>query len=225
MTSFCVAGVLRWVAPAVMAAGMFAGGCASTPSMTNAEPAEPTASHPPAPVQQSGGQTAKQPVPTVPSSQAETEFIANVNQYLELHKKLTQGLPDLPKDAKREDIFARRQALLKRLQAARQDAKPGAVFTPAMQDYVRRMMAKLFAGPAGAQMRASIMDENPVSVKLTANMPYPTEVPLATMPPTVLASLPKLPEVLEYRFIGDDLILLDVLAQMIVDFVPKALPK
>jgi hypothetical protein len=222
MTSFYVARHLRWVAPASLIAVLLTGGCASTPEVTDAAPAEPTASHPPV---QQAGRPARQPAAAEPPSPAETEFIARVNQYLELHKNLAQGLPDMPKDAKREEIFARQQVLLKRLQAARKAARPGEVFTPAMRDYVRRMMAKLTAGPAGGQLRASIMDENPASVKLSVNMPYPSTVPLATMPPTVLASLPKTPEVLEYRFLGDDLILLDVRAQMIVDFVPQALPK
>jgi hypothetical protein len=45
------------------------------------------------------------------------------------------------------------------------------------------------------------------------------------MPPQLLASLPKLPEALEYRFIGDRLILLDVHAHLVVDFIERALPR
>ena len=37
------------------------------------------------------------------------------------------------------------------------------------------------------------------------------------MPPQVLQALPKLPEELEYRFIGDRLILFDIHAHIIVD--------
>jgi len=42
---------------------------------------------------------------------------------------------------------------------------------------------------------------------------------MSTMPPDVLAALPKLPENLEYRFVGNRLILLDVEAHLVVDFV------
>ena len=45
-------------------------------------------------------------------------------------------------------------------------------------------------------------------MKLAVNSRYPDEVPLSTMPPQVLAMLPKLPDDLEYRFIGTRLILL-----------------
>ena len=39
-------------------------------------------------------------------------------------------------------------------------------------------------------MIGSIMDENPVGIKVTVNMRYPDEVPLSTMPPDLLAALP-----------------------------------
>ena len=45
------------------------------------------------------------------------------------------------------------------------------------------------------------------------------------MPPQVLQTLPELTEDLEYRFIGDWLILLDTHAHVIADFIENALPK
>jgi hypothetical protein len=41
----------------------------------------------------------------------------------------------------------------------------------------------------------------------------------------VLQTLPKLSEDMEYRFIGDHLIVLDVHAHLIADFISDALPK
>lgn len=69
------------------------------------------------------------------------------------------------------------------------------------------------------------MDENPGKFTLAANAPYPTQVPLSTMPPEVLRNLPMLPEGLEYRFVGESLILLDPRANLVVDFVSRALPR
>jgi hypothetical protein len=77
-------------------------------------------------------------------------------------------------------------------------------------------------------LKASIMDENPVTpaaIKLTVNSRYPDTVPLTTVPPQVLQTMPKLTEDLEYRFIGDWLILLDVHAHVIADFIEDVLPK
>jgi hypothetical protein len=67
------------------------------------------------------------------------------------------------------------------------------------------------------------MDENPGSLKVMINARYPDSVPLSTMPPQVLGGLPKLPEELEYRFLGDRLILMDVHSHTIVDVIDKAL--
>ena len=71
------------------------------------------------------------------------------------------------------------------------------------------------------------MDENlasPSAVKLAVNGRYPDNVPLATVPPRVLQTLPKLSQDLEYRFIGDSLILLDVRAHVIADFIEDIVP-
>jgi len=60
---------------------------------------------------------------------------------------------------------------------------------------------------------------------VSANGRYPDTVPLATMPPQVLAALPTLPDELEFRFIADRLILLDVPAHLVVDYIEDALPR
>jgi hypothetical protein len=44
------------------------------------------------------------------------------------------------------------------------------------------------------------------------------------MPPQVLKALPKLEEDLEYRFIGERLVLMDAHAHIIVDFTDDVLP-
>jgi hypothetical protein len=59
-------------------------------------------------------------------------------------------------------------------------------------------------------------------VKVVVNGRYPDEIPISTVPPQVLAQLPKLPEDLEYRFIRTHMILFDPHAHMIVDFVERA---
>ena len=57
------------------------------------------------------------------------------------------------------------------------------------------------------------------------NARYPESVPVASVPPQVLQALPKLPEELEYRFIGDRLILHDIHAHIIVDLIDGVIPR
>jgi hypothetical protein len=93
-----------------------------------------------------------------------------------------------------------------------------------MQAYVKRVLGAILSGPDGKIIRASIMDENPGVPSLTINERYPPSIPLSTMTPHILAALPKLPEDLEYRFIGVRLILLDTQADIILDFAEGILP-
>jgi hypothetical protein len=167
-----------------------------------------------------------------PLSPEDARALATMNdrlkEYVELHTKLERSLPTLPTEATPEQIDKNQRAFEKLMREARSTAKPGDVFTPEARPVIRRLLATVFGGPDGAQLKASIMDENPVdpaALKLTVNGRYPDTVPLTTIPPQVLQTLPQLTEDLEYRFIGDWLILLDTHAHVIADFIDNALPR
>ncbi|PYR78038.1 MAG: hypothetical protein DMF86_07060 [Acidobacteria bacterium] len=150
-----------------------------------------------------------------PDAQVIVDFNKRINAYVELHKKLEATLPTLPKEATPQQIDVHERALAKLVQAARADAKPGDLFSPGMQVIVRRILGQVFRGPDGRQIKNSILDESGerAVVKLTINGRYPDEVPISTVPPQVLLSLPKLPD-----------ILLDVHAHTIADFIDNAFP-
>jgi len=148
-----------------------------------------------------------------------------VNKYVELHRKLEADLPKLPTDATPKQIDDNQRMLEQKVREARATAKQGDLITPEARVVIRRLLATVFGGPDGKQLKASIMDETPVGVKLLVNGRYPDHVPLSTIPPQVLQTLPKLAEEMEYRFIGDALILLDVHAHVIADFIPDAMPE
>jgi hypothetical protein len=85
-------------------------------------------------------------------------------------------------------------------------------------------------GHAGAPARKAIAEDNPKAttktpqVVLAPNAPYPEGAPLSTVPPRVLLRLPTLPESVDFRFVGKALVLRDVRANVIVDYIPGALP-
>lgn len=153
------------------------------------------------------------------------DFEKRVQTVLDLRKKLQKDAPPLPEEATPQQLDAHQRALEKLMRAARADAKQGDIFTPDIQALIRKAMVQIIARPDGRQIRASVLDENPVGLKIQVNDRYPDKVPLATMPPQLLARIPKLPEGLEYRFVGDALVLLDPISHVILDFVPKALPE
>jgi len=61
-------------------------------------------------------------------------------------------------------------------------------------------------------------------MELQVNQSYPERVALQSTPPTLLLNLPELPNGLEYRILGRELVLRDSDANIIVDYVPNALP-
>ena len=147
------------------------------------------------------------------------EFDKRVKEYMALHDQLNGTLKQPPDRATPLQIDAHQRALAALIAKGRPDAKQGDVFEPKMQEFVRGLVRSVITGANGAAIKASLMDENPMNAKIAINGRYPDDVPMATMPPDVLAALPKLPEVLEYRFVGNRLILLDTRAHIIVDYV------
>ena len=169
-------------------------------------------------------QTQQQPPASTSDAKTVADFQARLKAYTDLHNAAEKTLPALPKETNPTVIDTHQRALEALLRERRKTAKRGDVFGPDGERLVRRILGQIFRGAEGAKLKATIMDENPTTLKLAINSRYPDEVPLSTMPPQVLAMLPKLPDDLEYRFIGDRLILLDVHAHTIADYIENVLP-
>ena len=150
-----------------------------------------------------------------------TEFTKRVNEYMALQKQLDGTLKPLSDHPKPLEIDAHQRALAALIAKGRPDAKVGDIFEPKMQAFIKGLVRSVIGGSNGATIKASLMDENPMGVSIAVNGRYPDTVPMATMPTEVLATLPKLADPLEYRFVGNRLILLDTKAHIIVDYVPE----
>lgn len=146
-----------------------------------------------------------------------------LNDYVALHQKLEKTLPVLSTEATAKDIDTHQRALGALVQKARRSADRGDIFGPAARALVRRTLARALSGPDGAKLKASIMDDNPGPLKVEVNSRYPDSAPRSSVPPQLLKMLPQLPEELEYRFIGDRLIIVDLHAHIVVDFIHDAI--
>jgi hypothetical protein len=153
------------------------------------------------------------------------EFLDGVRQYVELHRKLEATLPPRPEQATPAQIQAHENALAKLIVQARSRAKQGDLLPQKVRAYLRRQIGGVLRGPDGAGIRQSIMEDNPGRVQLKINARYPDGLPITTMPAPILGALPKLPEHVEYRFVGDRLVLLDVHSQLVMDYMTDALPQ
>jgi hypothetical protein len=172
-----------------------------------------------------GAYAAEAPPRSPSEADAVAAFETHVKEYVALHEKLESMLPSLPRQPTPAQVEKDQRALGDRIRFARSDAKPGEFFTPGMQAYLKRVLGEVLSGPDGKTMKASIMDENPGLPKIVLNERYPSSIPLSTMPPRVLAPLPKLIGELEFRFIGPRLVLVDTEADIILDFTDNILPQ
>lgn len=179
----------------------------------SAMPQQPAAPH----------QGAGTPQAATDSSAPVREFSMRVISYLEARKHEAGSLPKPTKSAtklkkSREDIRAR-------VQANRADAKEGNIFGGNVGTYFRSQISSVVKGPEGARVMASLRRSEPVKpVALHVNQPYPNGLPLQSMPPTLLQKLPKLPKELEYRIVGQNLVLLDTEPNLVVDVLSNAIP-
>ena len=164
-----------------------------------------------------------------PLSEADAKALEAMNErlksYLDIHKKLEAGLPELPTDPTPEQIDKNQRLFEQKMRAARKSAKRGEIFIPEAEPVIKRLLAAVFTTAAGKELMASIMDEYPGGLKLSVNGRYPDAIPVSTVPPEILQTLPRLPEDMEYRFIGRHLILLDTHAHVIADFIADAVPR
>jgi hypothetical protein len=160
-----------------------------------------------------------------PDAQVLQDFNKRIHAYMDLHNRLEKKAPPLKTTEDPAKIKASQEALAATIKAERAGAKQGEIFTPEVSALFRRLMYPEVKGPQGTQTKKAMKEDapTPAQVPMKVNEVYPDGAPLPSVTPNLLASLPKLPEDLEYRIIGHDLILRDVHANLIVDFLPKAI--
>jgi hypothetical protein len=159
-------------------------------------------------------------------AQAFKEFAKRVNAYVSLHKTVEGTLPALKTTDVPELIAGHQQALARKIRESRVQAREGDVFGPEGREAFRHVIRKTSDGARGPHARATMRQGDPLPpMKLRVNDVYPEKLPVTTVPPTILQALPKLPNEVEYRIVGRDLLLLDVRANMVVDLIHEAMPR
>jgi hypothetical protein len=157
-----------------------------------------------------------------PHAAAIKGFLDRTNDYIELQKKVDNGLPKLTGDDDPSEIEAHQAAMAGRIKLARSAARPGDIFGSAAA--VIKGVIREDAHLRSLRDARAAMEEVPKYDPPRVNAAYPEKSPLATVPPLILNALPRLPEGLEYRFMGNDLILRDTKANLIADFMNGAVP-
>jgi hypothetical protein len=167
-----------------------------------------------------GSRSSVQQQPVNAQGAATKAFLDRINEYVAFHNNVEKMVPPLKETNNPEEIAKREAALGAALIKQRPNAKQGDFFVKEFQPYLADVIKKDFAKRSAVDRRA-LMVELPKDVKIAVNTPYPTSLPLATFPANLLKALPELPKELEYRIVGQHLILRDVTGNVIVDIMPN----
>ena len=163
--------------------------------------------------------------PVDPTKQVFEDFAKRVDNYMKVRKPLADSVGELDPTKSQKEITDRGVGLANALIAARAQAKPGDIFTPEVATVLATLIKQEYSRRTEPvqETRDDQQDELPDFVP-HVNQVYPTTYPLATFPATLLPLLPPLPEELEYRVVQHYLVIRDVEANVIVDFMPNAVP-
>ena len=161
-----------------------------------------------------------------PDAAALAEFTARVDEYVAIHKEVAKGDAKPRQTEDPAEITAAKKTLAGRVQAARVTAKQGDIFTPAVQPVFRRLLAPELKGEDGHDAKAVLKDDAPAAgtVPFKVNAKYPESQPLPSVPANLLLTLPTLPAPLEYRIVGKHLLILDMAADLVVDYMLNVMP-
>ncbi|HEV2248142.1 MAG TPA: hypothetical protein VGW37_15950 [Terriglobia bacterium] len=152
------------------------------------------------------------------------DFQKRIESYMKVHKSAAGQLPALKPTASQAKILDYQNALAAKIVAARAHASQGEIFTPTIAAEFRRLIRTTMTGARASRIHASLQRGTPVKSKVEVNHQYPPVTPVETTPTSLLLNLPKLPTELEYRIVDHDLVLHDVKADLVVDFVLGAIP-
>jgi hypothetical protein len=152
------------------------------------------------------------------------DFNNRVAEYVKVHKKVSGTLGRLKSTPSQAQIAHHQRELAEGIRKAREHAHPGDIFTPEVAPIFRRLIGLATRGSDGTRVGQSLKRAEPVQLQLRVNREYPSALPLQSTPPSLLANFPELPKEVEYRIVGHDLILRDVDANLIIDFLTNAIP-
>jgi hypothetical protein len=150
-------------------------------------------------------------------------FNERVESYAALHRRLAPP----PTTASPKDPLAKlltREYLASAIRNARRGADQGDIFTPDVATAFRWRLADSIGEMDGEMFLLQLNNGVPIARGLhpTVNETY-TMSTLFRIPSDVRLGLPPLPAELDYRIAGHDLVLWDIYAGIVVDFVPNAL--
>lgn len=162
----------------------------------------------------------------LPSQSARLEFSDRVGEYVELHRMVAAAFGPEEMCGDPEQLHRNTETFAAAIRGSRPAARRGDVFTPRVASYLRAYIGDVIERtnvPVAAVLDEMEQETIHDSVLPDVNGSFPWGIG-NVMWPSLLRELPPLPEEVEYRLVGRDLVLLDVRANLVVDILEDALP-
>jgi len=159
-----------------------------------------------------------------PDQAAVADFQKRIAAYSKLRARVARKLRKLPQKATPEQIEAHKLAFQKGVIVSRRNARQGDILTPKAASAVRTIISTAYVGEDRKRLRETVFEAENKSVPVRANLPYPESSEVLEMPPALLLALPQLPKELRWRFVANNLLLMDGDTLLIVDYMTNALP-
>lgn len=160
-----------------------------------------------------------------PTAAPIADFLKRVDDYVALRDRLAAVIGPIDETKSQAEITLRAATLAGNIKLERAQAKPGDIFTTEVATVFATLIHQEDSRrPDSVQETREDQQEELPDFIPQVNEIYPTTYPLATFPPKLLPLLPRLPEQVEYRIVQHYLILRDIEANLIVDFMPHAVP-
>src|SRR5215213_2982333 len=157
--------------------------------------------------------------------QTASTFERRVREYVDMRERLEERLPKLSKDARPEEIEKHKRDFQELVRSARTGAKQGDIFTPETVAFIRALIRDEYRGRERAELREEVLVEaENKAVPVRVNYPYPETQELLEMPANLLLRLPQLPKQVKYRFVRNNLFLVDRENGLILDYMTDVLP-
>ena len=153
------------------------------------------------------------------------QFDEAIGKYMALRRKLRSEVAGPVKDSSSSQVTNASDALAGAIQRARKDAHVGSLFNAPVATVIKGRITDAVRTEKLVSVLAEIDDEGKAGLAPKVHLRLPVSAQMATMPASLLNVLPPLPKELEYRILGRYLVLRDVDASLILDYIPDAVPR
>jgi hypothetical protein len=172
-----------------------------------------------------GPSWAQNPRPTPAESAPLEQFDAAIAEYMAMRRRLTNEIPSPVPNSTSVELNNASDALAGAIQRSRQNAAVGDLFVAPVTAVFKRKVDEAMRTAALREALAGIDDEEPTVRAPKIHLRFPGAAQMATMPASLLNLFPILPKELEYRIVGRNLVLRDVDAALIIDYIPNLIPR